>query len=38
MKKVFNKYFGMLNLYPEAKLGICSLTPKVMAWVAKLFN
>jgi hypothetical protein len=38
MKKVFNKYFGMLTLYPKVKLGIWSLTPKVMAWMARLLN
>ncbi len=38
MKKVFDKYVGMLDLYPKAKLEIWSLVVKGTSWVARLLN
>jgi hypothetical protein len=38
MKKVVNEYFDILDLYLEAKLGIWSMAPKVIAWAMRPLN
>jgi hypothetical protein len=38
MKKVVEKYFGMVDLYLEAKFKLLSLIPKVTTWVARVLN
>jgi len=38
MKKVVNEYFGIFNLYLEAKLRIWSMAPKVTTWATRLLN
>jgi hypothetical protein len=38
MKKVIEKYFNVHNMYLEVKLGIWSLTWKIIARVVRLLN